>query len=279
MSAEFVNLISQLHNERYVLQVNQVVNQKIPCGLFFGFSLPNPQDVLQNVVKLKNFGFNLKYLCVVDEEQKKLSEDTISVADVKAITLNELKTLPSKPGLILHFDYFAPVTFNEFFNKNGMDMFCVTNANSVDGIYHFVMNYLPELYETHETFCDEESKKVFRAYIKGRVTNRLKDFRFAPEPQYFLKGFLPSKNDIAIDGGAFDGANSKDFSMQGAKVYAFEMDADNYKKCLPLAEKYAFTVENLGLSDVEDTQFYSVSGGTGSHIVDDNRYTRGGGGY
>ena len=78
-----------------------------------------------------------------------------------------------------------------------------------------------------------------------------------------MEGFLPTDGDIAIDGGAYDGATSRDFAMQGAKVYAFEMDFNNYKNCLNRADKYNFTIENLGLSNQEGEEFYSV-GGVGS---------------
>ena len=65
----------------------------------------------------------------------------------------------------------------------------------------------------------------------------MQDYRFAPEPQYFLEGFFPAEGDIAIDGGAYDGATSADFAKQGAQVYAFEMSEANYKNCLARAEK------------------------------------------
>ena len=74
---------------------------------------------------------------------------------------------------------------------------------------------------------------------------------------------MPVKGDIAIDGGAYDGATSRDFAMQGAKVYAFEMSAQNYKNCLARAEKYNFVIENIGLSNHEGLENYS-GGGTGA---------------
>lgn len=119
---------------------------------------------------------------------------------------------------------------------------------------------MEELYKVYEMFDEEESKKVFLASIKGNITEQIEDFRCAPEPQYFLEGFLPAEGDIAIDGGSYDGASSRDFAMQGAKVYAFEMSAENYQNCLPLAEKYNFVIENLGLSNCEGQEFYNQNG-------------------
>ena len=51
-----------------------------------------------------------------------------------------------------------------------------------------------------------------------------------------------------------------DFVKQGAKVYSFEMDADNYRNCLAPAEKFGFTIENLGLSGREGEEFYFPNG-------------------
>ena len=142
-------------------------------------------------------------------------------------------------------------------------MIAVANPDALESSYEFYIQHLPELYEVHEMLEDDESKEVFRAYIKGTITKQVSDFKFAPEPQYFLEGFLPAEGDIAIDGGAYDGATSRDFAMQGAKVYAFEMDFNNYKNCLNRAEKYNFTIENLGLSNQEGEEYYSA-GGVGS---------------
>lgn len=153
-------------------------------------------------------------------------------------------------------------SFTEYFSRYGVNLFFNGNTNFFESLYNFYIQHLSELYKVYE-MLDEESKKVFLASIKGKLTNQVKDFRYAPEPQYFLEGFLPVEGDIAIDGGAYDGGTSRDFAIQGAKVYAFEMSAENYKNCLPRAEKYNFVIENLGLSDREGQELY-FQGGAGS---------------
>ena len=122
---------------------------------------------------------------------------------------------------------------------------------------------LREIYRVYEMLGSAESKKFFCAAIKGNITGKISNYRFAQEPQYFLEGFYPGAGDITIDGGAYDGATAIEFTRQGAKVYAFEMDVANYKKCLPRAELFGFTIENLGLSDKKTEAAY-FSWGTSS---------------
>jgi len=144
----------------------------------------------------------------------------------------------------------------DYFGRHGTKMITSRDVHSSEEVYNLYMQHLPELYAVHEMLVDDESKKVFRASITGNVTKILQDFRFAPEPQYFLNDFLPTTGDIAIDGGAYDGATSADFARQGAKVYAFEMNAANYQNCITPAEKFGFTIENIGLSNQESNDRY-----------------------
>ena len=128
------------------------------------------------------------------------------------------------------------------------------------------MKNLSEIYSAYKMLGSDESRKVFCAAIKGDLTGKINDYLFAPEPQYFLEGFTPDANDIAIDGGAYDGATALNFAKCGVKVYAFEMDAANYKNCrarLDASAGYNITLENLGLSDKEG-EFTYFSGGVGS---------------
>ena len=133
---------------------------------------------------------------------------------------------------------------------------------SDDGQFFFMMKHLPEIYGVYEMLGSEESKKVFRATIKGRLTGKISDYRFAPEPQYFLEGFTPNAGDIVVDGGAYDGATSIAFAKYGAKVFAFEMDAANYKNCAARLNglELEITLENLGLSNKESIESYFVCG-------------------
>ena len=247
MSANFINLIPELHFQQYSNQIMEIIKNKIPCGFFCGFGVP--ESVSEIVENLKDTGINLTCICVLADSQM-----GGGIEDIPCVTLEEFANLEDKPQIILHSSDIITPIFREYFLRFGVDMFSLENIENSKAYYDFYIQNLPQLYEVYE---------MLAAFIKGKLTQNTKDHIFAPEPQYFLEGFLPTEGDIAIDGGAYDGATSRDFAMQGAEVYAFEMSAENYKKCLERAEKYNFVVENLGLSIREGEEFY-IEGGTTS---------------
>ena len=255
MSADFIKTVSEIHRERFLLKVQNLIRNKIPCGFFMGFfKNENISDIINN---LKNSGFNITCICCIDANQAGGGAENLNLP---LVTLDEFPNFNPKPPQMLYFSSLKDEIFAEYFSRYGVNMFSLANADYTENLYNFYIQQLPELYKVYEMLADEESKKVFLASIKGKLTGQVQDFRFAPEPQYFLEGFLPTEGDIAIDGGAFDGATARDFTIQGAKVYAFEMDSKNYQNCLPRAEKYNFVIENLGLSNQEGQEFYFQSG-------------------
>lgn len=251
MSKNFITFITELNNQRYLMTFERIVTNKISCGFFCPFKLTeNLQLLLKKMVKLN---LNLTCVCVTDESQKVES-------DIPFITLEELPNSELKPSVMFHAEQSRGPAFYDYFKKLNVELITLADINFMETMYNFYIQNLLPIYEVHEMLADEESKKVFRAFIKGKLTQNTKDHVFAPEPQYFLEGFLPTQGDIAIDGGAYDGATSRDFAMQGAQVYAFEMSAENYQNCIPVAEKYNFTMENLGLSNREGEELYNENG-------------------
>ena len=276
MSLEFIKMIANLKDRRLLQTMRGMYASKTPCGILFA---PNILDNARQIVDNLKSVLNLNCICVLSNEHKKLFP---AVDGERVIALEEFESLENKPEYIFGLGFFEWM-FMDYFARYGTKMIVSINAEGAEGLYNNYAMHLPELYSVHEMFADEESKKVFRASITGDLTRTLQEYRFAPEPQYFLNGFFPTAGEIAIDGGAYDGATAADFVKQGAQVYAFEMDANNYKNCLPVAEKFGFTLENLGLSDQEGDANY-LSGGTGSskiengnlvgHFIDLDSYVR-----
>ena len=258
MSSNFIKMVSDINVRRYVKQIEYLTKNKIPCGFFAGFKItPDTKNIFQMV---KNWGINFSCIVVpVDETKNIFADDGLPI-----VTLEEIPKTKIKTNQILYVDDWLENCFTNYFKRFGIDTLTLQNIEVLENIFNFYMRHLPELYSVYEMFDDEESKAVYRAYITGRLTGRINDYKFAPESQYFLKGFLPEEGDIAIDGGAYDGATARDFTMQGAKVYAFEMSTINYQRCLERAEKYNFVIENIGLSNREGKEHYT-GGGSGAY--------------
>lgn len=64
MSAEFIKMVSEIHSQRYAVQIGNLIASKTPCGLFYGFM--NPESAAANVTALRNSGLNITCLCVLD---------------------------------------------------------------------------------------------------------------------------------------------------------------------------------------------------------------------
>lgn len=260
MASDFIKMISALHGSKYSQTMQGIAKNKIPCGLFLAPAVPKNIQPLRDFVKARNL--NLICVCTMNKAEKELWQP----AEVEVVvSLEEFPDLKNKPKFMFNLKGFFHLMFTDYFNRFGIKMFGFNDNSNAENRYEFYMKHLPELSDAHDMFADDESKKVFRAYMTGRVTNIIQDFRFAPEPQYFLEGFLPTKGDIAIDGGAFDGATSLDFAKCGAKVFGFEMNENNYKNCMERIKNSGgdITIENLGLSEREGDAFYSL-GAAGS---------------
>ena len=223
MSASFIKMVSELQEQRFSVHMAELIKNRTSCGIFFGFSF-NPQSAAANVQMLINAGLNINCAVVISPIQ---AEQLTNLINIPVVALDNFPSFEEKPKIIFITNDINDSVFLPCFAQYGIDLFKIYGDS-----FPFVMKYLPELYSVYEMLGSDESKKVFCAAIKGNVTGKISDYRFAPEPQYFLNGFLPNAGDIAIDGGAYDGSTALDFAKCGAKVYAFEMDADNYKNCV-----------------------------------------------
>lgn len=255
MSAKFIKMISELHEQRFNAHVEQLVKNRTPCGIFFGFVM-TPSNAAANVQTLIKTGLNVTCAIALADVQANALRPLVNVP---VITLEDFpnfgeENFPDKPQEVFLNRSLKDFAFISYFERYGIEILIVPDNRQ----FLFAMKYLPELYDVYEMFSSDESKKVFCAAIKGGVTGKISDYRFAPEPQYFLSGFTPNFGDIAIDGGAYDGGTAIALAKRGAKVFAFEMDARNYRNCAArLGKIYDITLENLGLSDKEAEENYS----------------------
>lgn len=210
---------------------------------------------MANIKWLCDRKINLSFVIVRTDEQIIALKNFV---DVPVITLEYIPRFVDEYSSVkpqeIFIRVFQDLPFAPYFIRQDMEVF----THSDDRQFLFMTKHLPELYNVYEMLGSDESKKVFCAAIKGWLTAKVSDYRFAPETQYFLEGFTPSAGDIAIDGGAYDGGTAIAFAKCGAKVFAFEMDAVNYKKCIARLNnsKFDITLENLGLSNKEGEEKY-----------------------
>ena len=277
MSAEFIKLVSELHREKFNVHFTELARNKTPCGIFFGFEVI-PSNVAANVQLLQKIPLNVSCAIVLADVQADALKNFV---DVPVITLEDFPHFGEENFSVKPQEVFVPISladlaFAPYFKRYGIEILAPTYAQDQEIYFLYMMRNLPDIYAVHEMLGSDESKKVFRAAIKGRLTGKLSDYRFAPEAQYFLEGFTPNAGDIAIDGGAYDGSTALAFAKCGAKVFAFEMDATNYQNCAARLERfggdYDITLENCGLSDKVGEENY-FSGGVGSRKDSDGTST------
>ena len=139
------------------------------------------------------------------------------------------------------------------------EAFCLSSSDT-EGAYKTFMTHLDDLQEVYESLIDEESKKTFCGYWLGRISNRLGKLNYANTPHYICAGFIPERDAIVIDGGAFDGGTANVFTEMGYKVYAFEMDKANFRLVRKVAEEKNFVVENVGLGSCRKEVTYNNRG-------------------
>ena len=132
-------------------------------------------------------------------------------------------------------------------------------------VFEIFITHLPELYEVYESLIDEESRKTFRGFWLGCITNQISSVVYANTPQYICPGFLPKEGGFVLDCGAYDGATAAHFVDMGCKVYGFEMSKANYERAAKLAEEKNFVVENIGLGSLRYTINY-IQDGAGTRI-------------
>lgn len=129
------------------------------------------------------------------------------------------------------------------------------------------MAHLPELQEVYESLIDEESKKTFRGYWLGNISNQLDKIVYSNAAHYLIDGFIPKADAVTFDCGVFDGGTATIFAEMGYKVYGFEIDRLNYERSLKVAEEKNFVVENLGLGSYKHMARYNVTGQGDSKLI------------
>lgn len=96
MSAEFIKMISELHEERFNVHLAELVKNRTPCGIFFsfGFNSSNAAKNIQMVVRNK---LNITYAIVIDTVLEVQLKDLI---ELPVVMLDNFSTLKEKPKVV-----------------------------------------------------------------------------------------------------------------------------------------------------------------------------------
>lgn len=248
---DFLKMVSRTYHRNYEYSMEAIKSQQISCAYF------NPDTTLDSgiVDGLIDWGIRLDTICTWDKNVENLNHESCHVRGIREFLSNprDVKIMFLHPLLWL-------TVLDKHISKVGVDTISLCDMQDAIDKKNILTENLPRLYETYSCFEQEESRKAYLAVILGKISNRIHDYHFAPEPQYMLEGFLPKQGDIAIDGGAYDGGTAKLFASLGAKVFAFEMDKYNYNLCCEKTKLYDVVVENMGLSDREGEEHYKSIG-------------------
>ncbi|MBQ7480144.1 MAG: FkbM family methyltransferase [Selenomonadaceae bacterium] len=260
---DFFQMAVSIEEHRQDVFLGTLLREGKKCGIFVSPE-ESAQDALGTVNQFRAQGMQIECVCVME----KAGYENIDV-DVKIVLLQDLEKIP------FHLDCMLMMTSRDvwralyqYFQRLGLSTWILRDDSEAVKEQRDICFRWMKLYDAYALFQDEESRRAFRGAILGKYTGQLEDFYFASEPQYFLQGFLPEEGDIAIDGGAFDGATSVAFASLGANVHAFEMDLGNYRKCIAVAEKRNFTANHMGLwSDAMTTKYVPSESASYMHDV------------
>ena len=255
---QFMQTISRLHRENYHRHIEEIIQQKQATGLAYAWD--DIESCRHMKKRLESFGFHLQAIFVPG-----LTEWPAEMDGIPIVPFAEIQSRRIELDVVLLVDHMLVWMIHEVLQKLGYRTLHLRSTDYEQQAYEIMMKHLPEMGEAYSLLADEESRAVFCAYLLGSYSWSMEDYRFAPEAQYMLAGFLPQKGDIAIDGGCYDGQTARQFVLCGAKVFSFELDSENYKNCRQLAKTYGFSVENAGLGRARETMAYTPAG-TGSSL-------------
>ena len=143
-------------------------------------------------------------------------------------------------------------------------------------VYSFSDEYLSAFKANKERLKqlmnDARSKEVIDMIYQKRVQKSLDYADIMEENEYFNKDFFEINPDaVFIDGGAYNGDTIKKFIQfqknRFKKIYAFELDIENYSKIDSAQFDNRVRLFNYGLWN-EETEISFMSSETGSSIAD-----------
>ncbi len=228
----------------------------------------------------------IKVEAVCDNNQSKKGKHILGV---KIISIDELVKYPKNKLIIVTImhDFIIKEQLKKLGYKN------VLSHTYFAALYPKKFNYfawqssLPflerDIEEIIKLYCllyDKKSRKVFAQLIIHRLTldyRRLVGSVDKKENEYFDPSIVKLiKNEVYVDGGGFDGDTVKKFIQVShghfLKIHIFEPDKKSQNKIKIFLENEKdkrIILHSLGLSDKNQTAFFSNTGTAGSKLTND----------
>lgn len=220
---------------------------------------------IENINQIYKLGINLTFVSIIDEVVDMVQGLEL---DIPIISISQISSLAEKPECIimLHSKDTWPDALYQYFLRLGLKPFILWDSDVLKKNKDLYWSSIQNLYNVYNHLEDELSKKSFLGVLKAKFTGQPCDRIYAPEVQYMVKGFMPTENFIAIDGGAFDGETARMFSELGAQVYSFELDKNNFYSVEAMAKKYNYHAVNMGLWSCRKQESY-FQGGEASTVT------------
>lgn len=131
----------------------------------------------------------------------------------------------------------------------------------------------------YDSLFDQESRQTLVDILAYRLSGDpriMEHYSYRPREQYF-EDFLHLKQEVFIDGGAFDGETAELFIDRCADytaVHVFEPDPANFKRCAErLEDRRDLTLHPLGLSDHKGELRFKLGAGSASVIDQAGEFT------
>ena len=255
----FVKLIERVHKERYSVVANKLGTKKIPVAFM---SLAPVTQAVEIVINLRSQGLNITNLFVLDSTPPPLN------LNFNVIHLSYAAEIYPQPEYIFAVDLIAArIAIKNFPASKVISL----DRGDTDHIYETFMAHLSDLQEVYESLIDEESKKTFRGYWLGNISNQLGEIVYSNAAHYLINGFIPERGAVVFDCGVFDGGTATVFSEMGYKVYGFEIDRANYERSINVAKEKNFVVEYLGLGSYKHEGRYNLQGHSGNRLIENGK--------
>ncbi len=250
---KFIELIKDMHEECYDRVLNNLTTHKIPVAMLSVINTENSLNVAKNFATQ----LNLTSFITLPEVISDLT------ADFEIISVHDAINQHLRPEYIFTIN----AVDARFAAKNfPASKILYPERNNTIEIYNTFIKNLPALKKFYDSLIDEESKKTFRGYWLGNVSNRLDKIHHSNNSHYMTPGFIPERGAIVIDGGSYDGGTCMRFTERGFKVYGFELDKNLFNYAAQIAKQKNFILENFGLGSHKHTANYIPLNGGSTHL-------------